>query len=360
MFISRTFVHCVMNPMPIRYVARCSPRTEPQPRVSYVRCDVRQPLDSTELPRQVDLIVNLAAVHREPGHNPQEYYETNLPGAEHVCAYATAAQCRQIVFTSSISPYGAGDAVRNEDSLPMPETAYGGSKLVAEKIHIAWQEAQSDRRLIVLRPGVVFGPGEHANVARLARSLARGYFVYMGNRETRKAGVYVKELCHVMEFALEYQERTGEPMLLWNVSMDPPPKLEQFVDAICSTTGFARPRFSVPRNLLVAASYPVAAIAQLFGMRPSIDPVRMRKLSQPTNIEPQRLREAGYRFRYTMEAGDDRLEKGRSRRFHPVMQWPMPRGTNLLPAVASGPRQRRRIASSCSTPSIANSQPTFR
>jgi nucleoside-diphosphate-sugar epimerase len=270
-------------------------------RVVYVACDVRQPLDSAELPQQTDLIVNLAAVHREPGHEPEEYYRTNLPGAENVCAYAVRAGCKQIVFTSSISPYGSSDFARDEDSLPIPETAYGGSKLVAEKIHIAWQQAESDRRLIVLRPGVVFGPGEHANVARLARSLARGYFVYMGNRETRKAGVYVKELCHVMQFVLEFQEKTGEPMLLWNVSMDPPPKLEEFVEAICSSTGFARPKISVPPGLLVAASYPVAAVAQLVGAQVSINPVRMKKLSQPTHIEPQRMREAGYPFRYTME-----------------------------------------------------------
>lgn len=272
-----------------------------QGRVLYVPCDVRQPLDAVELPQRTDLIVNLAAVHREPGHEPHEYYETNLPGAEHVCAYATRAACLQMVFTSSISPYGSSDAMRNEDSLPVPETAYGGSKLVAEKIHIAWQHADPNRRLIVLRPGVVFGPGEHANVARLARSLARGYFMYMGNRATRKAGVYVKELCHVMQFALKDQARTGEPVLVWNVSMDPPPKLEEFVDAICSVTGYKRPRLSLPRGLLVAVSYPVAGIAQMFRVRQSINPVRMRKLSQPTHIEPHRLRAAGYRFRYTLE-----------------------------------------------------------
>ncbi len=272
-----------------------------QGRLIYVACDVRQPLDAADLPQHADLIVNLAAVHREPGHAPEEYYQTNLPGAEHVCAYATRAGCNRIVFSSSISPYGSSDAMRNEDSLPVPETAYGGSKLVAEKIHLVWQKAGPSRRLIVLRPGVVFGPGEHANVARLARSLARGYFVYMGNRATRKAGVYVKELCHVTQFALEHQDTTGEPVLLWNVSMDPPPTLGEFVDAICKVTGFHLPRFSVPRNLLVAVSYPMAGIAQLFGAQPSINPVRMRKLSQPTHIEPQRLRAAGYRYRYTLE-----------------------------------------------------------
>jgi GlcNAc-P-P-Und epimerase len=271
------------------------------PRVQYIPCDVRLPLDAVPLPQQADLIVNLAAVHREPGHAPNEYYETNLPGAEHICAYATRAGCLRIVFTSSISPYGSSDAARNEDSLPIPETAYGGSKLVAEKIHTAWQHAHPDRRLIVLRPGVVFGPGEHANVARLVRSLNRGYFVYMGNRATRKAGIYVKELCHVMQFALEHQDKTGEVVLLWNVSMDPPPTLEEFVNAICASTDSRHPRWSVPRSLLVAASYPVAGIAQLFGVHSSVNPVRMRKLSQSTYIEPLRLREAGYRFKFTLE-----------------------------------------------------------
>jgi GlcNAc-P-P-Und epimerase len=272
------------------------------PRVVYVPCDVRLPLDAVPLPQQADLIVNLAAVHREPGHEPNEYYETNLPGAEHICAYATHAGCFQIVFTSSIAPYGSSDAARNEDSLPVPETAYGGSKLVAEKIHLAWQQANPNRRLIVLRPGVVFGPGEHANVARLVRSLARGYFVYMGNRATRKAGVYVKELCHVVQFALEHQGKTEKPVLLWNVSMDPPPTLEDFVNAICAATNYRHPRLSLPRSLLISASYPVAGIAQLFGIHTSLSPVRIRKLSQSTYIEPLRLREAGYRFHYTLES----------------------------------------------------------
>lgn len=272
-----------------------------QGRAVYVPCDVRQDLNVPALPEKADLIFNVAAVHREPGHEPHEYYETNLPGAENVCAYASRTGCRQLVFTSSISPYGSSHAVRNEDSLPIPETAYGGSKLVAEKIHIAWQREQSHRRLLILRPGVVFGPGEHANVARLARSLAHGYFVYMGNRNTRKAGVYVKELCHVAQFGMERQEATDEGVLVWNVSMDPPPMLEEFVNAICSVAGYKRPRLSVPGRLLVAASYPVHGVAQLFGIHHSINPVRMRKISQPTHIEPHRLRQAGYLYRYTLE-----------------------------------------------------------
>jgi nucleoside-diphosphate-sugar epimerase len=270
-------------------------------RARFVSCDVRQPLDQPDLPQHCDLIVNLAAVHREPGHTAQEYYETNLRGAEHVCAYATRANCRQMIFTSSIAPYGPSDAIRNEDSLPVPETPYGGSKLVAEKMHIAWQQAAAGRKLVILRPGVVFGAGEHANVARLVQSIARGYFFYMGNRDTRKAGIYVKELCQVMEFAMAQQEKCKESMLLWNVSMDPPPKLSEFVEAICRVSGYRHPRISLPRPLLLAGAHLISGISTILGLRNAINPVRVKKVSQPTYIDPARLRAAGYRFRYTLE-----------------------------------------------------------
>ena len=57
-------------------------------RVQCVELDVRQPILHPDLPPDVELIVNLAAVHREPGHEPDEYFATNLPGADNVCAWA--------------------------------------------------------------------------------------------------------------------------------------------------------------------------------------------------------------------------------------------------------------------------------
>lgn len=57
-------------------------------KVSYANVDVRTPISAWNLPTSVDLIANFAAVHREPGHESHEYYETNLPGADNVCAWA--------------------------------------------------------------------------------------------------------------------------------------------------------------------------------------------------------------------------------------------------------------------------------
>jgi nucleoside-diphosphate-sugar epimerase len=270
-------------------------------RVHFVECDVTNPTLASALPQNADLVVNLAAVHREPGHRAEEYFRTNLLGAENVTAYAKRVGCRRIVFTSSISPYGPSEELKDEGSLPVPETPYGSSKLAAEKIHLGWQQTSPENRLLIFRPGVIFGPGEGGNVTRLVRSLVKGYFVYVGNRETRKAGGYVKELCCAIAFSLEHQTKTGEPALLLNFSADPAPSMQTFVETICRVAGIQRKPLSIPRPLLMAGSHTIGAAAKALGIDQPINPVRMRKLFRSTNIDPKGLRDLGYPYRYTLD-----------------------------------------------------------
>ncbi len=269
--------------------------------VEFIRWDVREPVQEARFPGRADLIVNLAAVHREPGHRAEEYFETNLRGAENVCTYGSAAQCQRIVFTSSIALYGPSEERKDERSEAAPETPYGKSKLQAEAMHCAWQAAGPERKLVILRPGVVFGAGEGGNVTRLVRSLVNGYFAYMGNRQTRKAGGYVKELCHVVDFALEHQDRTGEAVTLLNVGMNPPPTLEEYVDAIRRVEGIKRTPVAVTRWLLLGVSYPVDDDPRALGIRQPVSPVRVRKLFRSTYIDPRGLRELGYTWRYSLD-----------------------------------------------------------
>jgi nucleoside-diphosphate-sugar epimerase len=270
--------------------------------VVFAMHDVRRPVPSGLLPERADVVFNLAAVHREPGHSPGEYFETNLLGAENVCAWASKAGCGTLVFTSSISPYGPSEEKRTEASLPMPETPYGSSKLAAEKIHLVWQSAQEGRKLLILRPGVVFGPGEEGNVARLVRSLARGYFIYLGNRDVIKAAGYVKELCEVAMFGLEVLGSSDSPSLLLNFTMDPPPTMEQMVKAILKVLGRDRGPLNMPRSLILGLSYPLLAVERTLGVKMPINPVRVRKLFRSNNVWPEKLRSLGYRYRYTLES----------------------------------------------------------
>ena len=103
--------------------------------VHYVEHDVCEAIPRQLCGTDSAIIFNLAAVHTTPGHEDWEYYHTNVLGACNVCRYASEIGARQIVFTSSISVYGPGEAPKDEDTKITPVSAYGRSKMMAEAIH---------------------------------------------------------------------------------------------------------------------------------------------------------------------------------------------------------------------------------
>ncbi|MDB5819318.1 MAG: hypothetical protein JWQ11_2958 [Rhizobacter sp.] len=272
--------------------------------VNYVQCDVRQPISvaALGLPGQVALIANFAAVHREPGHQPHEYFETNIPGARHVCAFAQEVGCEDIIFTSSISPYGPSESERTEATIPTPETAYGSSKLAAELIHEGWRQADaSRRRLLVVRPGVVFGPGEGGNVSRLVGMITKGFFVYAGNQKTRKAGIYVKELCRAIWWMHERQQERPPGLATVNMTMNPGPSMLEYVEAIERVHGKKAFVPSIPVWALLGAARVAQTLFGPLGMLKSVNVVRVRKLVRSNNILPARLAAEGYPYAYSLE-----------------------------------------------------------
>ena len=69
----------------------------------YIYCDVRKSIELEFVNvTDEDVVFNFAAVHRTPGHPDQAYFETNIRGAENVCAFAEKFGIKKIVFTSSI------------------------------------------------------------------------------------------------------------------------------------------------------------------------------------------------------------------------------------------------------------------
>lgn len=276
----------------------------PKDVVEFILGDVRNPIVIPEISTcKVRLIANFAAIHREPGHEDYEYFETNLLGAENVCKFANVIGCDNLIFTSSISPYGVSESVKDESTLPIPVTAYGSSKLAAEKIHQIWQaKDMHNRRLVIVRPGVVFGPGEGGNVSRLIKAVIHRYFFFMGNESTRKAGVYVKELCNAMWWVLQEQRKNGETISLFNMSMNPGPSIGEYVKAVCKTQGIKRYVPTVPYKVLIGISYVIDAIARPLGIKHPFSPVRIRKLVRSNNVIPSYLVEHGYQFQYSLDS----------------------------------------------------------
>jgi len=271
--------------------------------LEYIECDVRKPIQAQlgDI-SNVNLVANYAAVHREPGHEAREYYETNLLGAENVCQWAAEVGCSDIIFTSSIAPYGPSEESKTEQNIPVPISAYGGSKLAAEKIHLIWKAKGNDRNLTIVRPGVVFGPGEGGNVSRLIKATLKGYFFYMGNKSTRKAGTYVKELTRAMLWVHERGREAENGYSLFNMTMTPAPSVSEYVDTILKVSGESKKIPTVPFWLLYPVSFLVEGVARLFKVNQPISPVRLKKLVKSNDIVPEFLVTNGYEYKFSLES----------------------------------------------------------
>ena len=262
----------------------------------FVEHDIRKPIENLPFtPTSEDIIFNFAAVHRTPGHPDQAYFETNICGAENVVAFAEKYGISKIVFTSSIAPYGAAEQLKAETTLPTPNTPYGISKLVAEKIHIAWQNGDAKKRqLTIVRPGVIFGKGENGNFTRLYWGIRKHTFAYPGRKDTIKACIYVKELVCFMMYRLERHDHGVE---LYNCTFEPAYTIEQIVTTMKKVTGLTQAVPYIPNALIM----PVAGIAKCMGSPMGICPARVKKLQISTNICGKKLATSGYQFKYSFE-----------------------------------------------------------
>src|SRR5262249_14420031 len=121
---------------------------------------IARPFDRATLAqafRGTDVVVHLAGV--VSAVRETVFVSANVDATRVVASAARDAGTR-LVHISSLAAAGpaAPSAPRSEDDVPSPITAYGRTKLEGERVI----QGMTDLRWTILRPGVVYGPGDRA------------------------------------------------------------------------------------------------------------------------------------------------------------------------------------------------------
>jgi nucleoside-diphosphate-sugar epimerase len=161
---------------------------------------VGRPLEREALAKAfkgVDTVVHLAGVVSTT--RDEEYVKVNIDGARAVGEAAHDSGAR-LVHVSSLAAAGPAppDAPRTEEDPPAPMTAYGRSKLEGERA-IA---AVSGLRWTVLRPGVVYGPGDRALLPLFVLA-SRGVLPLIGRATAAYTFVHVSDLVRAIAAAAD-------------------------------------------------------------------------------------------------------------------------------------------------------------
>ena len=196
--------------------------------VNQVQGDISSKPDVIRACRDRELIFHVAA---KPGvwGKYSDYHDTNVIGTQNVIAACKAHGVPYLIYTSSPSVvFNGNDMEGVDESVPYPDhfdTAYQKTKAVAEQYVI--QAAADSLHTIILRPHLIWGPGDNHLVPRI---LARAKTLFqVGNGENIVDTTYIDNAASAHLLAADkliarpefsgnvYFISQGEPVRLWDM-----------------------------------------------------------------------------------------------------------------------------------------------
>ena len=154
-----------------------------------------------------NILINLAAVHRDDVSPKSLYDEVNVNGSKKVCEYAKKNNIDHIIFTSSVAIYGFAEPDTGEDGAINYFNDYGRTKYLAEQEYINWHsEDPQNRTITIIRPTVIFGEGNRGNVFNLLNQIQSKKFVMIGDGENEKSMAYVKNVVSFIIYCLSLKK----------------------------------------------------------------------------------------------------------------------------------------------------------
>ena len=228
-----------------------------------------------------DVVVNLAAVHRDDVRDKSEYQRTNVDGAENVALVCEEKGIDKIVFTSTVAVYGFAEPGTDENGAINPFNKYGRTKFEAEEKLRSWH-AQGDNSLIIVRPTVIFGEGNRGNVFNLLNQIASGKFLMVGKGENKKSMAYIGNVVAFLETCIATDQKYG----VYNYVDTPDLSMNELVSQVRSKLkgkDGVGPR--LPYWLGIILGYTADLVAKMSRKRLPVNSIRVRKFAASTEFK---------------------------------------------------------------------------
>jgi len=206
--------------------------------------------------KDIDIVIHLAArahILQDKATNPEaEFFKVNTEGTANLVKQAIQAGVKHFVFISSIGAMTTlSDQPLNENSPCQPDTPYGRSKLQAEQALISLAN-QSSMTWTILRPTLVYGPGNPGNMERLIQLVNRGLPLPFASVKNRRSFVFVGNLVDANATSLTHPKATNQTFL---VSDGQDVSTLQLIHKIAYNLGRPCNVLTVPPNLLKLAGH---------------------------------------------------------------------------------------------------------
>ncbi|MBM3859919.1 MAG: NAD-dependent epimerase/dehydratase family protein [Verrucomicrobia bacterium] len=203
-----------------------------------------------EVFRNADVVFHCAAAVTDWA--PWPYFVANTIDATcRVCDAMTVAGCRRLVHISTVGVYGRPHTTSQlREDQPYSSIGrwdyYTNSKIAAEQI----VRARHDLDVTILRPAMIYGPGTHGLVARVADYLRTGKAAIAGDPGVTLPLVHVEDVTRAALLAATTPAAIGEA---FNIVNPEPVTQADFFNTIASLLGLSSATKRIPYRLAYTA-----------------------------------------------------------------------------------------------------------
>ncbi|GHU17454.1 epimerase [Spirochaetia bacterium] len=270
-----------------------------------VYADVREPETLEKVFASSDVIINLAAEHRDDVTPKSLYDDVNVTGAENVCNACTKLGIRKIIFTSSVAVYGFAPIGTDETGKINYFNDYGRTKWLAEEKYRAWLALNPENLLTIIRPTVIFGEQNRGNVYNLLHQIAGGKFPMVGKGTNFKSMAYVENVAAFIEYNLN-NDSGGH---LFNYIDKPDFDMNALVTEVNRILGKSEKLFHWPYWLGYLGGLCFDVLAKVLHKKLPVNSIRVKKFCANTMFEAANIRKTDFKAPVTLIEGLERTIK---------------------------------------------------
>lgn len=248
-------------------------------------------LENGELP-EVDAIIHLAGKAHDTKNQSQAqvYFDINTGLTQKVYDYFLQSSAQKFIFFSSVK--AAADTVPGnvltENVVPAPIGPYGESKIKAEE-YILENEKQrmkneecSKKRVFILRPCMIHGPGNKGNLNLLYGVVSKRIPWPLGAFENKRTFTSIDNLCFVIEGMLTKELESG----IYHMADDEVLSTNELIEVMCEAMGRKAHIWRINRGLVEA----MATIGTWLHL--PLNKERLRKLTENYVVSNAKIKRA--------------------------------------------------------------------
>ena len=213
----------------------------------------------------------------------EEYYQANTEITQKIFDAFLASAAKVFITMSSVKAVAdkvAGEL--SEDEIPNPITHYGKSKLLAEQ-YILSKEIPAGKRIYILRPCMIHGPGNKGNLNLLFKLVSKGIPWPLGAFENKRSFCSIDNVCFIIKELIE-----GEyiPSGVYNIADDEPLSTNEIIELIAQSKN-RKPRiYNISKKLITM----LAKLGDIFHL--PLNTERLQKLTETYVVNNSKIKKA--------------------------------------------------------------------